>query len=394
MPSPTPSHDSSQTDVIIIGSGFAGAATAWALSRFGAVRGLILEKELVPGTHASGRNAAMARQIELDPVLRTLAIRSQRLVRSDLSGQEDLVRITGSLILGSPEHIERYAAAREEFSRAGVPISIFDNAAARARFPFLSKIQFEHAAHCPQDGIVDVHALLTRYLQEARSGGFRLRTACTVQELIIEGGKVRGVETELGRIYAPLVIDASGAWAGRLGRSPQERLNLTPMRRHLFITSGEEERTTPWPFVWDESVGYYFRPEGSGLLFSACDETPMEPCLPTVDPEVSHLLAQKLSRHAPGMWDRSVQRAWACLRTFASDQRPVIGPDPVLPGLFHVSGLGGFGMTCSASVGQLAAQLIRGEAVDWIDVHSVSAERLTGRPLGKKTGLPSGAERS
>ena len=31
-------------------------------------------------------------------------------------------------------------------------------------------------------------------------------------------------------IEAPEVVDASGAWAGRLGRSPQERLNLTPMR--------------------------------------------------------------------------------------------------------------------------------------------------------------------
>jgi len=384
--------DFSKTGVIIIGSGFAGAATAWALAKRGVGPGVILERELVPGTHASGRNAAMARQIELDPVIRALAIRSQAIVQSDFSDRGQLVRRTGSLILGNEEHIQKYDTLRDDFAHAGVPISTLRAKDARRKFPFLNKVEFEYAAHCPTDGVVDVHALLTRFLQGARSGGVRLKTGCQVQDLIIEEGRVRGVITDLGTIMAPLVVDASGAWAGRLGQAKSDRPWLTPMRRHLFITSGEDQRTGAWPFVWDESAGYYFRPEGSGLLFSACDESSMEACLPPVDPEVSHLLAKKLSRHAPGMWDRSVQRAWACLRTFAQDRRPIIGPDPRIDGLFHVSGLGGFGMTCSAAVGEVAAQMLTGQDVALLDPKLIHPSRHQ-QPRPRSTMETSGSSR-
>jgi glycine/D-amino acid oxidase-like deaminating enzyme len=45
----------------------------------------------------------------------------------------------------------------------------------------------------------------------------------------------------------------------------------------------------------------------------------------------------------------------------------MIGADPDLPGLLHVSGLGGFGVMTSAAVGELAAELVMGRAPDWID---------------------------
>ena len=88
------------------------------------------------------------------------------------------------------------------------------------------------------------------------------------------------------------------------------------------------------------------------------------------------LLAEKLAAGAPALADVTIRRSWACLRTFAADRRPVIGPDPDLPGLFHVSGLGGFGMTTSAAVGELAATLLAGGHPDWIDPERVAPSRL------------------
>ena len=56
----------------IIGAGFAGAATAYHLTRRGANDIVILEQENIPGFHSSGRNAAMVRQCVPDPDLATL----------------------------------------------------------------------------------------------------------------------------------------------------------------------------------------------------------------------------------------------------------------------------------------------------------------------------------
>ena len=108
----------------------------------------------------------------------------------------------------------------------------------------------------------------------------------------------------------------------------------------------------------------------------------MPPCLPPTDAAAAELLADKLGRVAPALSDLAIRRQWACLRTFAVDRRPLIGHDPQVPGLFHVSGLGGFGMMCSAAIGELAATLLAGKPVDWIDPAIVAPARLLRRSPG------------
>jgi D-arginine dehydrogenase len=149
------------------------------------------------------------------------------------------------------------------------------------------------------------------------------------------------------------------------------------MRRHLFVSAKVDFVRSDLPFTWVEDAAFYFRPEGDGLLLSPCDETAMPPGLPPTDPAASELLAEKLERTAPQLADLAIRRSWACLRTFAPDRRPLVGYDAHIRGLFHVSGLGGFGMMCSAGIGELAAALLMERPVEWIDADAVSPSRLT-----------------
>jgi D-arginine dehydrogenase len=247
---------------------------------------------------------------------------------------------------------------------------------ARELFPFLGLFDLSRALFCPDESVADIHALLVRYLEEARAGGFRLRTNTRVDHLLEDGGRTTGVRTDTGEeIHAEVVIDASGAWAGRLGRL-SEPLALRPLRRHLYVSAAVEGLRGDLPFTWFEDVSLYFRREGDGLLLSPCDETQMPPGLPTVDSAAAELLADKWVRIAPRLSDLAIRRSWACLRTFTPDRRPLIGFDDHVRGLFHVSGLGGFGMMCSAAVGELAATLLAGKPPDWIDPAAVSPARL------------------
>jgi D-arginine dehydrogenase len=359
---------------VIVGAGFAGASTAWALGRAGLGPGVILERESTFGFHASGRNAALLYLVESSPFLLSLALRSLGHIERLDVGPDRLVRYTGGLTLGAADQHGDFESLRARFRDAGLITEVLSEADTHERFPLTRAVGFGSALWCAREGVVDIHALLTLFLHKARESGFTLRTNCPAEELIVEGGRVVGVRTNRGDVRADVVVDASGAWAGRLGRGGSP-LPLRPMRRHLFVTGAPAGGHLDSPFVWDEQVSFYFRPEGDGLLFSPCDETPMEPCEPPLDDEAVQMLARKLADKAPSFSDLPVRRSWACLRTFAPDRRPMIGPDPGIAGLFHVSALGGYGMTTSAAVGELAATLLAGNSPDWIDPSPASPAR-------------------
>jgi len=363
----------SEVDVVIIGGGFAGASTAAGLTRAGLTNGLILEREPLPGSHASGRNAAMARQMDANPVLLKLAVEGVRRLRAKEVDRRPVLSQTGGLYLihGQPDRALEWQTQLHQYD---VPCHLLSAAKARERFAFLSGFDFDYAFFCPTDGIVDIHALLSDMLAESRRAGFELITDCACESLILERSVVRGVRTPHGEVGARIVVDAAGAWAGCLGRESAP-LPLKRLRRHLFVSGTSELLPRDAPLVWDLDVRYYVRPEGAGLLLSPCDESEHSAATPSVDPEAEDLLVEKLLEHAPGLANMTLARSWACLRTFAPDRLPIIGWDPEIEGLFHVSALGGFGVTTSLAIGDLASTLILGGTVDWVEGDSFSAKR-------------------
>jgi D-arginine dehydrogenase len=132
------------------------------------------------------------------------------------------------------------------------------------------------------------------------------------------------------------------------------------------------------PVLWRLEDEVYFRPESGGILASPCDELAWPAQTPTSDPAALQLLGQKLERTAPLLAHAQVQRAWACLRTFAPDRELVIGADPRLSGLHWLCGLGGRGMSVAPAAAELLAQqIVRAN----VETHSArfSVERLLPR---------------
>src|ERR1700693_1062744 len=97
-------------ECVIIGAGFAGVSTAWALARAGMRSSLILEREFSYGTHASGRNAGLIRIAEEDPLIRALALRSLDYLRHFERDGQPIVRPTGALTLAKRADGEALAA--------------------------------------------------------------------------------------------------------------------------------------------------------------------------------------------------------------------------------------------------------------------------------------------
>ena len=286
-------------------------------------------------------------------------------------------RATGSLLLFGKGAGERMLRDADRAAADGLEIGWIDRGEAVQRVPWLDSAVFESALYVATDGVVDIHALLWRYLGEATARGARTVFGCRVDSVDVAGGRVCGVRTNLGRIASPVVVDAAGAWANAVATSAGlDPLPMTPFRRHLVVTPPLPGVEPGWPVVWAAGPEYYFRPETGGLLLSPCDQTAAEPGTALRDPAILDVLAERLAAFVPRLAGIPVKRYWAGLRTITGDGRFVIGPDPRLPGFFWVAGLGGHGMTGSAAIGETAAAMILGKTVEPRILHSIEAARF------------------
>lgn len=348
---------------VIVGAGFAGAATAYHLSRQGHGDILLLEQESIPGFHSSGRNAAMIRQCVPDTALAALTRQGAAFLRNLPSDWPEPVQFkqNGSLLLGSGAGWTKLKRDAEQGQSIGVDVTLCTRDEAIRRVAVLEQAEFDGAVWCATDGIIDIHALLSGYLKGAQSHGARIRYSAKVQAIRGEGGHGVEVVTDGETIKTDAIINAGGAWANAIARlAGAAELPLHPCRRHLFVSPPLDWIETTWPFVWDVSHDFYFRPEGRGLLLCACDQMELAPGDPPIDPAVQELLAEKIERHLPRLTNISIHKSWAGFRTLSSDGRFVIGWDPQVKGFFWVAGLGGHGVTTSPAVGALAARLIVG----------------------------------
>ncbi len=349
--------------MVIVGGGFAGAATAYALSRRpGAPSVVLLERERGPGHHASGRNAALGRQLVDDERVTDLTLRGAAFLRDPEPSFSDtrLWSPVGSLLLADSEADARALAGRaENRSIAHERVSM---AEAAQRFPLLDGAAGAGGIYVPGDGVIDVHGLLMGYLRGATRRGASVELGAEVSFIEREnhGAGDFVVGTRRRSVRARCVVVAGGAWTARVaGLAGARDPGLSPIRRHLLVTAPVPSIDPMAPFVWHLGAReYYARPEGAGLLLSGCDEAITEPGAVSVVPSVVERTAETLAHAAPALAELGVARIWACQRTFTPDRRPLIDWDPEVPGLFWVAGLGGHGATASQAIGEDAATAI------------------------------------
>lgn len=366
------------TEVMIVGAGIAGASLASFLSATHRVT--ILEAEAQPGHHSTGRSAAMFMESYGTPNVRALTRASRAFYVQPPAGfaATPLVAPRGALYVGTPDQRSVLDATEAELAPHTPGLQRLDAAATLALVPVLRPDQVDGGLLDPHAADIDVHALHQGFLRRARANGLQLVCDARVESIERRDGlwQVRA-GTTLWR--APVLVNAAGAWADELAAlAGVPRIGLQPKRRAAFLFAPPAGLdTTRWPCVCGVDESWYFKPDAGALLGSPANADPVPPH--DVRPEELDIATGIANIEA--MTTLTIRRpthTWAGLRSFVPDGDLVAGFDPAAPGFFWLAAQGGYGIQTAPAMGELCAAAIRREPMP----AAIAAAGVTGSQLG------------
>jgi D-arginine dehydrogenase len=344
--------------IAVVGGGIAGASAAYELA--GRAEVTVFERESTCGYHSTGRSAALFTECYGDPVVRRLAMAGRDFFEQPPPGfsENPLVRPRPVMFVGTNTQQAELAVALADYSAMVPAVTGISAAEAVTRCPALDPDVVAGGIIEPEARDIDVAALHLGFLRGIRARGGTVTTSADVSRV---AGDDRGWQVTAGddTQQFDVVVNAAGAWCDVVGAmAGAAPIGLVPKRRTAFtFFPGTDSGPLPWPMVIDVAEQFYFRPEGVHVLASPCDETPMDPH-DVRHEEIDVAIGIDRVQSVTTLEIRSVVRAWAGLRSFVADHRPVNGWDPDLSGLYWIAGQGGFGIKTSPAMGRLAAAMI------------------------------------
>lgn len=346
-------------EVAIVGAGIAGASLAFRLAPKVSV--LLLEAEIQPGLHSTGRSAAMFMESYGPPQVRALTRASRGFYEQPPQGfaEVPLVGPRGALYVAWQGQQAELDHLQAELQATGTPIERLDAAATLARVPVLRAEGLLGAVWEPDALDIDVNALHQGFLRGARRAGAELWVEAVLQGAVRESDAWALQLADGRRAQARVLVDAAGAWADEVARRcGVVPLGIQPKRRSAFtfdVPAGMDARA--WPTVAGVAEDWYIKPDAGQLLGSPANADPVPPH--DVQPEELDIaLGIDAIQRDTLLAIRRPRRTWAGLRSFTPDGELAVGFDARTPGFFWLAGQGGYGIQSAAGASALAASLL------------------------------------
>jgi sarcosine oxidase subunit beta len=368
---PTEETFPTTAQVVVVGGGIVGVATAYWLTQAG-LSTIVLEMRDGLSTLTTPNSVECFRAQFTEPAMVELAKPSIEFYENfseeiKLPNYDISLHQQGYLFLTDNfEARQDLRAAVETHHQLGVVDSEFlEGDEARKRFPYLGPAVVA-ATFRQMDGWLSSHEV-TQGFAKASDATFLLQTRATGIE--VDQGGVCAVVTDKGTIHTRAIVNAAGPYAGVVGRMVDLDLPLEPVRRQKAFIMGGEGIPMDAPMTIDLERDAYWRPEAGGAYIGWVDseEPPSEPAesLPT-DWDFPAMTIDKLNHLCPFWSDvaRELKSTDIILSAgqyvYTPDDQPLIGMVPQVPGFYLNCGYWA-GVMLAPMAGKRVADLITGE---------------------------------
>jgi sarcosine oxidase subunit beta len=353
----------SSYDVVVIGAGVHGLATAYYLARQGVRNVAVLEKSWL-GYGNSGRNTAIVRSNYRTPegiVFYDHSIRLYEELAADLDWNI-LFSQQGHLTLAHSDAALNGLRVRAEANRAlGVRSDIIPPGEIKRMVPLIDtsdhpRYPIVAALYHPPGGIIRHDAVVWGYARGAERLGVEVHPHTEVTAIRRGKGGIEGVDTSRGAIRTGRVVNATSGWASLVSRLAGVPLPIVSHPLQACVSEGLK------PFldrvIVSANLHVYVNQSARGevVMGSEIDPYPtyaMTSTLPTLESIARHTLEL-----FPHLRHARVLRQWSGICDMTPDYSPIIGGVPELPGYFLDVGWGTYGFKAGPAAGHNLAELI------------------------------------
>jgi glycine/D-amino acid oxidase-like deaminating enzyme len=376
-------------DVVIVGGGVIGSATAYFLSLnpdfFGRIA--VVERDPSYAKSATALSAASIRQQFSAPVnieISKFGIEFLRRSSETLAVDEQPVDIAlheaGYMYLASLEGLYALTQNIAVQKAHDIPVRLLDPDALAERFPWLNTCGIAAASITDAgEGWFDAYGLLQAFRRKARALGVTYITAEATGFTRNGTGRIDRVQLSTGDdLGAGHVVLSAGTRTPGLAALMGINLPVAARKRHVFVFDCKTEIKN-CPLVIDPS-GLYFRPEGK---FFICGLPPSpDPDVDVDDFTVDHSLFDEaiwpiLAERVPAFETIKMTNAWAGHYDYNKlDQNAIIGPMPDIQNLLIASGFSGHGLQQAPAAGRGLAELIIHNSYRTLDLSTLHYDRL------------------
>ena len=351
-------------DVVIIGGGGHGLATAYYLAtRHGITNVAVLEADYIASGN-TGRNTTIIRSNYAVPEAIRFYEHSRRLYAGleDETGAALFHRVKGHVWIAHTEMGMRTERGRVAMNQAfGVDTELLDPAGVKALIP---QIDLTGGGRYPVLGASHhVPAATARHdrVAWAFASGATARGVHVIQHRAVTGllrddaGRVVGVDTAAGKIRAGIVLSATSGWSTQVAAMAGVRLPIRTHPLHAFVTNDFEQGLDKI-VASTELACYVSQTERGQMLMGA--EFDSQPSFSRISSfDALRAYAYKLTMLLPFLRSMRILRTWAGICDISADWSPIMGETGV-PGFLITTGWGTWGFKAIPAGGEQMAELI------------------------------------
>ena len=380
-------HDlGSSYDVVIIGGGVHGLATAYYLAaNHGITNVAVLEKSYI-GSGGSGRNTAIVRSNYLTPEGSRFYDRSVELyenLAADLNFNV-MFEQRGHMTLAHNDSSLRTMRWRAEVNKlGGIDSSVIGPEEIKSLAPFLDvsdhpRYPILGALWHPPGGIVRHDAVVWGYARAAAALGVHIHQGTELTDIAVSDGRVTGARTSRGDISTPTIINCTAGWASLISDMAGVKLPITTRPLQAAVT--EPVKRFLHPVVVSGSLHTYVSQTARGELVFGASVDPFASYSTRGSLEFATGLAGHVLELMPSISNMRLLRQWAGLCDMTPDFGPIIGPTPV-EGFYVDVGWGTYGFKAGPVAGESVADMIAegrpGELIEPFGLERFEAGTLT-----------------